>query len=133
MKPRWQRRPGGLPTLIAFSIAVLMGASAGAQETSTPAPPTPEPLAKDALLAGQDVPVPSRKKYVAPVYPPQAAIEGIRGIVILEVLIGEDGAVGGGCRRDERLLGAVVVRVAQGSTPSSRVPDAGARGPQRRR
>ena len=39
------------------------------------------------------VPVPSRKKYVAPEYPMDAAAQGIRGIVILEVLIGEDGKV----------------------------------------
>ena len=46
-----------------------------------------------AKRAGQDVPVPSRKKYVAPEYPAEAAAQGIRGIVILDVEIGEDGRV----------------------------------------
>jgi len=66
--------------------------------TATPAPPaaSPSPAAAaslDAKVAGQDVPVPTRKKYVAPEYPSKAASEGVRGIVILEVIIGEDGHV----------------------------------------
>jgi len=44
-------------------------------------------------VTGTDVPVPSRRKYVAPEYPAEAAVQGIRGIVILELLIGEDGRV----------------------------------------
>jgi TonB family protein len=74
-----------------------------AASTATPAPPpaapasTPVPAPAgafvDAKVAGQDVPVPARKKYVAPEYPAAAASEGIRGIVILDVLIGEDGKV----------------------------------------
>jgi protein TonB len=53
----------------------------------------PETRADGARLAGQDVPVPKRTKYVAPEYPAEAASQGIRGIVILEVVIGEDGKV----------------------------------------
>jgi TonB family protein len=47
----------------------------------------------DAKIAGQDVPVPARRKYVAPEYPAEAAAQGIRGIVIVEAVIGEDGRV----------------------------------------
>ncbi len=56
-------------------------------------PPTADPGMRDAKLAGQDVPVPARKKYVAPQYPAEAAAQGIRGIVILGITIGEDGRV----------------------------------------
>lgn len=63
-------------------------------QTPSPSPATaPEPKAVDAKIAGQEVPVPARRKYVAPEYPAAAAAEGIRGIVILEVLIAEDGRV----------------------------------------
>ena len=47
----------------------------------------------DAKVAGQEVGVPTRRKYVAPEYPAAASEQGIRGIVILDVLIGETGAV----------------------------------------
>lgn len=64
-----------------------------AASAPAPAPPAPETPTVDAKVAGRDVPVPTRKKYVAPEYPANAAAEGIRGIVILEVLIAEDGHV----------------------------------------
>ena len=65
----------------------------GPASTPSPSPAAPGAKAVDAKLAGQDVPVPARKKYVAPEYPASAAAEGIRGIVILDVLIAEDGRV----------------------------------------
>jgi TonB family protein len=71
-------------------MGLALGLPARAQETTEL---KASPLAADAKVAGQDVPVPSRKKYVAPEYPMDAAAQGIRGIVILEVLIGEDGKV----------------------------------------
>lgn len=82
-----------------------------AQQTEPPkpaapagtAPQDPAPVASPAApaaakapavrVAGQDVPVPSRRKYVAPEYPADAAIQGIRGIVIVEVLVDEQGRV----------------------------------------
>lgn len=57
---------------------------------SAPQAATPTPAVK---IAGQDVPVPSRKKYVAPEYPADAAAQGIRGIVIVELLVDEQGRV----------------------------------------
>jgi TonB family protein len=46
------------------------------------------------LAAGSDgVPVPKKKKHVQPVYPPEALSQGIRGIVILDLVIDTEGRV----------------------------------------
>jgi TonB family protein len=46
------------------------------------------------LAAGSDgVPVPKKKKFVQPVYPPEALAKGIRGIVILDLVIDTEGRV----------------------------------------
>lgn len=80
-----------LPSLLSLLTPVL-----SAQDTP-PVAPSPSPTAEarpaNVKIAGQDVPVPTRRKYVAPEYPAEASAQGIRGIVILEVLIGEDGRV----------------------------------------
>ena len=56
--------------------------------------PVPSTFAQDeAKIAGRDVPPPKRTKFVAPEYPAEAQTQGQRGIVILELLIGEDGKV----------------------------------------
>jgi TonB family protein len=44
-------------------------------------------------VAGTDVPAPKRTKLVLPEYPPEAAAKGIRGIVILELVIDPTGHV----------------------------------------
>lgn len=44
-------------------------------------------------VAGTDVPVPKRTKFVVPAYPAEAAERGLRGIVILELVINEQGKV----------------------------------------
>lgn len=91
LQPRRARRTVRTLTLAPLAlIGLALGLPARAQETTEL---KASPLAADAKVAGQDVPVPSRKKYVAPEYPMDAAAQGIRGIVILEVLIGEDGKV----------------------------------------
>jgi|CXWL01.1.fsa_nt_gi TonB family protein len=93
MTPQKRRARRSVFTLSLAPLALLglaLGLPASAQEATEA---KASPLAIDAKLAGQDVPVPSRKKYVAPEYPMEAAAQGIRGIVILEVLIGEDGKV----------------------------------------
>ena len=43
--------------------------------------------------AGSDVPAPKRVKTVAPVYPPEAQSQGLRGIVILELVVDTQGKV----------------------------------------
>jgi len=54
----------------------------------------PLPGADEPLVAGQnDVPVPKRTKMVSPQYPPEAQARGLRGIVILEVVIDTQGKV----------------------------------------
>ena len=44
-------------------------------------------------VAGTDVPAPKRTRFVAPAYPPEAQARGQRGIVILELVIDEQGRV----------------------------------------
>jgi len=44
-------------------------------------------------VAGVDVPAPKRTKSVLPHYPPEAQAVGMRGIVILELVVGPDGKV----------------------------------------
>jgi protein TonB len=78
-------------SLLSPALSAQSGTPA-AQATPSPAPAL-EARPANVKIAGQDVPVPTRKKYVAPEYPAAAAAEGIRGIVIVEVLIGEDGRV----------------------------------------
>lgn len=67
-----------------------------APQAAAPAASPVAPAAAKApavKVAGQDVPVPSRRKYVAPEYPADAAAQGIRGIVIVELLVDEQGRV----------------------------------------
>jgi TonB family protein len=49
--------------------------------------------AQEPKVAGTDVAAPHRTKFVAPAYPPEAAMRGLRGIVILELVIDEQGKV----------------------------------------
>jgi TonB family protein len=46
-------------------------------------------------VAGTDVPVPKRIKFVSPEYPAEAQARGLRGIVILDVIIDTKGQVSG--------------------------------------
>jgi TonB family protein len=51
-------------------------------------------FAQEPLAAGSDgVPVPKKTKHVQPVYPAEALAQGIRGIVILDVVVGTTGRV----------------------------------------
>jgi TonB family protein len=58
---------------------------------SQDAPPAPD--ATRPKVAGVDVPAPKRTKSVPPHYPPEAQALGMRGIVILELVVGPDGKV----------------------------------------
>jgi TonB family protein len=60
----------------------------------SPRPGLPQDPPQDApKMAGVDVPAPKRVKSVAPQYPPEAQAMGMRGIVILELVVGPDGKV----------------------------------------
>jgi protein TonB len=61
-----------------------------------PPPPVPKPV---PLRVGGVVRPPEKVHHVNPVYPPIALSARVKGIVILEALIGEDGRV-----RDVRVL-----------------------------
>ena len=63
--------------------------SAAALCAAAPASAQQEP----PKVAGTDVPAPKRTRFVAPAYPEEAQARGQRGIVILELVIGEDGKV----------------------------------------
>jgi TonB family protein len=59
-----------------------------------PRPGLPQDPPRDApKIAGVDVPAPKRVKAVRPQYPPEAQAVGMRGIVILELVVGPDGKV----------------------------------------
>jgi TonB family protein len=78
MKPRGL---GAAAVVVALALAV--GLPLRAQETKEP-----------PLQAGSEgVPVPKRTKTVPPTYPPEAQAAGIRGIVILELVVDPQGKV----------------------------------------
>jgi TonB family protein len=75
-------KPRGLGAA-ALAVALSLGAPLLAQETKEP-----------PLQAGSEgVPVPKRTKTVPPIYPPEAQAAGIRGIVILELVVDPQGKV----------------------------------------
>src|SRR5512145_1459625 len=67
-------------TLAAFSVLAALAAA---------------PLvAQEPLAAGSEgVPIPKKTRHVQPVYPAEALAQGIRGIVILDVVVGTNGKV----------------------------------------
>ncbi|MFI5169810.1 MAG: TonB family protein, partial [Vicinamibacterales bacterium] len=68
------------PLLLSLVVACCAAGTLGAQE---------EPL----TAGGEGVPVPKKTKHVQPVYPAEALAQGIRGIVILDVVIDAQGKV----------------------------------------
>ena len=68
------------PLVVALLVALLGAASLHAQE--------------EVLTAGgEGVPVPKKLKHVQPVYPAEALAQGIRGIVILDIVVDGRGKV----------------------------------------
>ncbi len=65
--------------LLAFGVAVA-AAPLRAQE---------EPL----TAGSEGIPVPKKTKHVQPTYPPEALAQGVRGIVILDIVVGAQGKV----------------------------------------
>jgi TonB family protein len=75
-------RPGGLAARIVWAcLAASLAVAAYAADPETP------------KLAGSEVPVPKRTKTVSPEYPAEAQALGLRGIVILELVIDTQGHV----------------------------------------
>jgi TonB family protein len=79
--------------ITALASALVVAPAARAQTSPAPVAQATPTDPNAPRVAGRDVAVPNRRKYVAPEYPPEAAAAGTRGIVIMEVLIGEDGRV----------------------------------------
>ena len=78
--------------------AIVFGSSDVPIGDVAPPPPPPPP----PVRVGGEIRPPQRITDVAPVYPPIARAAGVGGIVILEAVIGEDGAV-----RDVRVLRSI--------------------------
>jgi TonB family protein len=57
------------------------------------APGWAQEVAGTPRVAGSEVPAPKRTKFVSPQYPPDAQARGLRGIVILELVIDAEGKV----------------------------------------
>src|SRR5437899_2390966 len=74
------------PAVLLFAALLLAPRPGMAQDV----PPKQEAPPK---VAGVDVPAPKRTKSVPPHYPPEAQALGMRGIVILELVVGPDGRV----------------------------------------
>ncbi len=68
----------GVPLLLAVALAATTTLPAAAQEP---------------LVAGSEVKAPRRRSFVQPDYPAEAQARGLRGIVILELVIDEHGRV----------------------------------------
>jgi TonB family protein len=75
-------------TVLAATLAVLSLAG-----RATDACAAAQAAVEPAREAGSEVPAPKRTRFVAPVYPPDAQARGLRGIVILELLIDTQGKV----------------------------------------
>jgi TonB family protein len=75
------------PAVLLLAVLLAVARLGEAQETPPP-PESPPPK-----IAGVDVPAPKRVKSVPPHYPPEAQALGMRGIVILELVVGTDGKV----------------------------------------
>ena len=68
-------------SLVPFLLALALAAA--------PLPAQEEPLA----AGSEGVPVPKRTKHVQPIYPQEALAQGVRGIVILDIVVDAQGKV----------------------------------------
>jgi protein TonB len=74
---------------------LVIGDPTAIENIAEPSPPPrlPRPAERIPVHVGGVISQPRRTHYVAPAYPPLAQAARIKGIVILEAMIGEDGAV----------------------------------------
>ncbi len=86
-----------LVALAAFSGSIAIAPPAAALQAAAPAAPELAPAPADPhrpRQAGSEVPAPKRKKLVLPEYPEEAKARGIRGIVLIDLVVERDGSVG---------------------------------------
>lgn len=80
-----------------FDLSTAPGISIGdvvsSGDLSSPLPPPPPPRPKEPLRVGGRISAPQKLTHVNPIYPSIALAARKEGLVILEALIGEDGAV----------------------------------------
>ena len=79
----------------------LIGGVAGGITGGIPEPPPPPPPAAPVRVGG-NIKQPQKTKDVRPIYPPIAQSARVQGIVIIEAVIGPDGAV-----RDAKVLRSI--------------------------
>lgn len=92
--PEVDGAPGGVADLVALG-------STGLPQVAPPPPPPPAPP-RTPIRVGTGLRAPQRIHYEAPQYPAIARESRVDGLVILEAVIGEDGAV-----RDVRVLKSI--------------------------
>ncbi len=73
----------------AVAVSLALATAARSQQTKEAPPQKEAPL----QAGSEGVPVPKRSKTVPPTYPPEAQAQGIRGIVILELVVDTEGKV----------------------------------------
>jgi periplasmic protein TonB len=79
-------RCGGLSDIDALGVSNL-------SHTIAPPPPSPPPAPKGPIPVGGRITVPARTHYAAPVYPAIAQAARVAGLVVIQAVIGIDGAV----------------------------------------
>jgi TonB family protein len=85
-----------------FSTLALADGTASPPERSIPVAGPSLPAAPNVVRVGGDIKYPARVVHVEPVYPDAARQMGVQGVVILEVLIAEDGKV-----QDARIMRSI--------------------------
>ena len=80
-------RCGGLSDIDALGVSNL------SHTIAPPPPPPPPPAPKGPIPVGGRITVPARTHYAAPVYPAIAQAARVAGLVVIQAVIGIDGAV----------------------------------------
>jgi protein TonB len=94
---------GSEPRMVQHGTPTVFGGAVGAGAIpSAPPPPPPPGWPANAVRVGGNVTMPAKTKHVAPVYPPIAQSARVQGVVITELVIGEDGKV-----QDARILRSI--------------------------
>jgi TonB family protein len=80
------------------AAGVTAGSSASSALSPPPPPPPPPPMqasieGQEAVRIGGEIKTPTKIRDVRPVYPPEAMATGVSGMVIVEALIDQEGAV----------------------------------------
>jgi len=98
--PEGPERPPAIAAIAGVDGAVGVPGTARSLDSMNVTPPPPKPA--DPVRPGGQVKEPKRVTYVPPIYPSIAIAARVSGIVIIDAVIGADGAV-----RDARVLRSI--------------------------